>query len=105
MDVIAERHLELRSDGRVVSVIVKIGRPSPGQSGEHWVCPYEVHFGNQCKARAVHGVDSLQALQLTIATLDVELEYGANKRGGALFHYDEPFISVLESSGLEVRRP
>lgn len=104
MDVIAERHLELRVDGNAISVTVKIGHPLPGPSGEDWLCPYEVHFGDQCKAMAMHGVNSLQALQLTIATLDTELECGARKRGGTLYHYDEPFTSVLESSGLEVRR-
>ena len=55
-------------------VTVKIGRPVPGPSGVDWVCPYEVHFGDRCKSMAMHGVDSVQALQLTIATLDVELE-------------------------------
>ena len=85
-------------------VTVKIGRPVPGPSGVDWVCPYEVHFGDRCKSMAMHGVDSVQALQLTIATLDVELEYGAKKRGGTLYHYDEPFVSVLEGSGLEVKQ-
>jgi len=52
---------------------------------------------------AMHGVDSIQALQLTIATLDVELEVGAKQYAGALYHYDEPFTSTLENSGLQVR--
>jgi len=52
----------------------------------------------------MHGVDSMQALQLAIATLDVELEVGARKYAGTLYHYDEPFTSMLENSGLEVRR-
>ncbi len=53
---------------------------------------------------AMHGVDSMQALQLTMATLDVELEFGAKKHDGVLYIYDEPFTSMLENSGLEVRR-
>ena len=104
MDVIAERHLELRVDGNVVAVSVKIGLPLPGQSAEDWLCPYEIHFGDHSKSTAMHGVDSLQALQLTIAALDSELEKGARKRGGTLYYYDEPFKSVLENSGLEVRQ-
>ena len=54
---------------------------------------------------AMHGIDAMQALQLSIATLDVELEQGAKKRGGRLYHYDEPFTSMLENSGLQVRHP
>lgn len=104
MDVIAERQLELRVDGRSINAIVKIGRPTPGTLEDDWVCPYEILFGNDCKSMAMHGADSVQALQLTISTLDTELQYGARKRGGTLYHFDEPFISMLESSGLEVRK-
>ena len=46
----------------------------------------------------------MQALQLTIATLDVELERGAKVRGGTLYHYDEPFTSIVENGGLDVRK-
>jgi hypothetical protein len=104
MDVIAERQLQLRMDNGSIDVTVKIGRPELDSSGENWMCPYEIWFGDNCKSMAMHGVDSIQALQLTIATLDVELEYGARKRAGTLYHYDEPFTSILENSGLEVRK-
>ena len=103
MDVIAERRLELRVGGTTVEVLVKLGRPEP--SGEDWHCPYEIWFGNLCRNMAMHGIDAMQALQLSIATLDVELEQGAKKRGGRLYHYDEPFTSMLENSGLQVRHP
>lgn len=105
MDVIAERQLLLRKDNGSLDVTVKIGRPALDSSGENWMCPYEIWFGDNCKSMAMHGVDSIQALQLTIATLDVELEHGAKRYAGTLFHYDEPFTSMLESSGLEVRKP
>ena len=104
MDFIAERRLELRLDASAVDVTVKIGRPEAAPSEGDWPCPYEIRFGDHCKSTAMHGVDSLQALQLTIATLDTELEYAARRRGGRLYHCDEPFLSVLESSGLEVRK-
>jgi hypothetical protein len=89
MEVIAERQLVLRKGDGDIDVTVKIGRPELDSSGENL---------------AMHGVDSMQALQLTIATLDVELEVGARKHAGTLYHYDEPFTSMLENSGLEVRR-
>jgi uncharacterized protein DUF6968 len=86
-----------------IDVTVKIGRPELDASGENWKCPYEIWFGDICKTMAMHGVDSIQALQLTIATLDVELEVSAKKYAGTLYHYDEPFTSMLENSGLQVR--
>lgn len=104
MDIIAERQLVLRKGELHIEVTVKIGRPELDSSGENWKCPYEVCFGGSCKSMAMHGVDSMQALQLTMATLDVELEFGAKKHDGVLYIYDEPFTSMLENSGLEVRR-
>jgi len=43
----------------------------------------------------------MQALQLAMATLDVELEQGAKRRGGTLLYFDKPFISILENSGMQ----
>ena len=102
MDVIAERQLELRVAGESVVVSVKLGRPKLDPSGQDWICEYEVWFGGSCRSMAMHGIDAMQALQLSIATLDVELEHGARKRGGALYHYDEPFVSILEGGSLRV---
>jgi hypothetical protein len=104
MDVIADRRLELRTDKGSIDVTVKIGRPQSGPSAEDWICPYEIWVGDERRSMEMHGIDSIQALQLTIATLDVELRHSARKYAGTLFHYDEPFTSILESSGLEVRR-
>jgi len=100
LDVIAERKLVLRGDDSSVDVTVKIGKPELDESGENWKCPYEIWFGENCRAMAMHGADSMQALQLTIATLDLELEVGVKRFGGSLYHYDEPFNSILENGGL-----
>jgi len=102
MDVIAERHLELRVAGESVAVSVKLARPKMDASGENWICEYEVWFGDSCRSMAMHGVDAMQALQLSIATLDVELEHGARKRKGSLYHYDKPFVSILAGGNLRV---
>jgi hypothetical protein len=48
----------------------------------------------------MYGADSMQALQLSIATLDSELARIAQKRGGVLWHLDELFNSILEDGGL-----
>jgi hypothetical protein len=83
--------------------MIKLGRPVPNESLDSWKCEYEIQFGDATMSMAMHGGDALQALQLSIATLDVELEHGAKRRGGVLWHLDEPFTSVLEHSGLQVR--
>jgi hypothetical protein len=103
VDVIAERRMELRSSTGSVEVVIKLGRPVPDGSLDSWKCEYEIQFGDTARSMAMHGGDALQALQLSIATLDVELEHGAKRRGGVLWHLDEPFTSVLEHSGLQVR--
>jgi hypothetical protein len=102
MDVIADRYLELRTEARPIGVIVKLGRPKLDASGENWVCEYEVWFGDICRSMAMHGIDAMQALQLSIATLDVELEHGARRRKGSLYYHDEPFVSILEGGNLRV---
>jgi hypothetical protein len=52
---------------------------------------------------AIYGGDSMQALQLSIATLDMELRLGAKRRDGVLYHLDETFNSILDDSGLQVK--
>jgi hypothetical protein len=105
MDVVAERRLVLRTDNEPTEVLVKLGRPVPGDTGEDWVCPYEIWFESKCRSMAMHGIDAMQALQLSIATLDVELEVLMRNRSGQLYFLDEPFVSMLECSGLKVREP
>ncbi len=85
-----------------MEVVVRLGRPELDASGENWRCPYEVQFGDSTETMAMHGTDPLQALQLSMATLDVELEVGAGRRGGMLYYLDEPFTSILENSGLQL---
>ena len=94
--------MELRVDGGTVKVVVKLARPVPDATYNSWKCEYEVRFGEVATSMEIHGGDALQALQLSMATLDGELKRGAKKRGGVLYHLDEPFTSVLESSGLQI---
>jgi hypothetical protein len=101
LDVIAERQLVLRKDDGYIEVTVKIGKPELDETGENWKCAYEIWFGERCRVMAMHGADSMQALQLSIATIDVELEVGVRRYGGTLYHSDEPFNSILENGGLK----
>lgn len=104
MDTIAERLLELRTESGSLEVSVLVGRPEPDPRGD-WACPYEIRFGEAVQQMAMHGIDSMQALQLTLATLDVELRYVANLPKGELYHLDEPFVSILENGGLQPKKP
>ena len=83
MDTIAERVLELRTESGSFRVSVLVGRPEPDPDGD-WVCPYEIRLGESIHKIAMHGADSMQALQLTLATLDVELRYAANLPKGPI---------------------
>ena len=97
---VAERWLELRTETRVIKVIASLARPRE-VGPEEWTCELTVRFGDAVQSMTIHGVDSLQALQLAMVTLDAELQHGASKHGGKLFHLDEPFNSVLEHSGMQ----
>jgi hypothetical protein len=39
-----------------------------------------------------------------MVTLDVELQHGEKRRSGTLVYLNEPFVSVLENSGMQPRR-
>jgi len=104
MDAIAKRTLELRTATGSIEVVVALGRPEQVAEDE-WKCVWEVTYAGDTKSRPAIGGDSMQALQLAMVTLDVELEQGAKRRSGRLFHLDEPFTSVLENSGMQKKPP
>jgi hypothetical protein len=60
----------------------------------------EVWVAEECQAHETHGEDSMQALQLTLASLDVLLHHAVRGRAGTLYLYDEPFASMLEDGGI-----
>jgi hypothetical protein len=101
MEIFAERNLIMVTAQGRVEVVARLGKPVPVEPGVSWKCPYEIWFGDECKSFAMHGIDSLQALQLSISILDVELEQGAKRRGGKLEYLDRPFESVLQGSSLK----
>lgn len=102
MDTLAERQLELRSANGTMKVVAALGRPIEVRE-EEWTCSCVTVFGGETSVHEVHGGDSMQALQLAMVTLDVELFHGAKLRGGTLFRFDEPFTSILEDSGMQPR--
>jgi hypothetical protein len=103
VDAIAERRLELRSAGPTIEVVARLGRPEPHTPLNCWKCEYELALGGHARRTDIYGEDSLQALQLSMVTLDGELKLEAKARGGVLWHLDEPFTSLLEDSGLQLK--
>ena len=104
MNTVAERQLELPTESGAIAVVASLGMPRKVGSDE-WACACITRFADEMRSIDVHGGDSMQALQLAMATLDGELKRGTKRRGGTLLHFDEPFNSVLENSGMQPRTP
>ena len=102
MNAVAERRLELRTVQGTIEVIARLGSPKEVGSDE-WTCACITSFASDERSIEIHGGDSMQALQLAMVTLDVELQHGAKLRSGTLYYFDEPFISILEDSGMQRR--
>lgn len=102
MDAVAFRKLELRTEQGTVEVVAGLGIPKE-VGPEEWTCLCVTSFGTEERRIDIHGGDSMQALQLAMATLDVELQYRAKQLTGALYWFDEPFVSILENSSMEHR--
>jgi hypothetical protein len=76
-DVIAERVFE-RADGREVRAVV--GRPREVSKGE-WVCEFRVLGVGHSKVYSLKGSDSLEALQMALAIMAVQIESYQNEHG------------------------
>jgi hypothetical protein len=74
--VVAERRLELRRNGRVSPVTVRLRRPQrDALPGGNWLCLVEVEGipGRRPLLRASYGVDQMQALVLSVQLIRLEL--------------------------------
>jgi hypothetical protein len=88
--VIASREMEFRyEDGRTESFFLRVGMPYEYGDGFDWCCPYELATESDRKLFGMFGLDSLQALELTMKTLDVEIEYWEKAKNGKLFFLGE----------------
>jgi hypothetical protein len=85
-----------------IEVVARLGTPKEVGPDE-WICACITTFADEERSIEIHGGDSMQALQLAMATLDVELQHGAKRRGGTLYYFDQPFITILEDSGMQRR--
>jgi hypothetical protein len=71
-DVIAKRTLYVK--GRKEPVEVLIGRPRRGRGKEEFRCPYQIEGVGDEAVRSVPGSDAVQALQLVMQAIGVELQ-------------------------------
>ncbi|MEY9212352.1 hypothetical protein NI17_006050 [Thermobifida halotolerans] len=84
-EIVAERRLDAVSDrGERTPVVVRIGRPLPDPhslpegNGGDWCCPHQILGLGDDTVQASFGVDSLQALLLSVYALQLKLTERAN---------------------------
>ena len=94
--IIAERTLNLVGDDAVsVPCLVQVGNPVQIDD-DTWVCPYKISAGDRVQLLGMHGIDSMQALILTLKTLDVEISHMAKLFGASVDYLDGSHNSVFE---------
>jgi hypothetical protein len=82
--VIAKGELTVSGRGWSRKVTLLIGKPrkTPGQ--QEYYCPYQIRGMGTDRIKRAYGIDSFQALQLTIRALAAELEKLGRDAGGRL---------------------
>jgi hypothetical protein len=87
--VIATREMAfVFDDGRTEKAWLKVGIPFEYGEGFDWCCPYELSTESSKKLFGMFGIDAMQALQLTMKTLAVEIEFWEKSKKGK-FHFLE----------------
>ena len=96
-EVIAERSYQLkRKAKRGMRVIVRVGTPvpDPNPPGRDWACPYEIIVSGKSKTRVTFGVDSMQALELTLRILPTHLAVLARAQKGKIYRFGQPDTTI-----------
>ncbi len=94
-DVIATREMEFHTDdGKIEKAILKVGRPFEDKEVLSWCCPYELSTEKRKKVFGMHGIDPLQALNLTMKTLRTEVEYWERTQKGKFYFLGEEGAEV-----------
>jgi hypothetical protein len=84
---IATRMLDL--DGKQVTVV--IGKPEKFPEGEDYYCPYQIVGMGDGQVRYAGGIDAVQALQLALQMIGVDLYTSQDARSGRLsWHAGSP---------------
>jgi hypothetical protein len=87
--VVAERTMFfVPNTGEREAASLRVGLPV--KIDEHtWYCPYELRTDSAKKLFGMHGIDALQALELTMKTLSVEVAYWEKSKNGKFHFLDE----------------
>ena len=89
-DAIATRELEFRFNaGSSERVVVSIFSPRPAEEPEMWWCPYSITGCKIHKVMRMAGIDSVQALTLTLGVIPAELDFLAKKHDGEFLFLGE----------------
>ena len=93
--VIASREMAfVYSDGRKEKVFLKIGMPFEYGEGLDWCCPYEIGTKSSKKLFGMFGIDALQALELTMKIIGVEIEQWEKSKKGKFYFLDEEGTAI-----------
>ncbi len=94
-EVIAVREMEfISNDGNKEKAFLKIGKPFEHSKELDWCCPYELSTESDRKLFGMIGIDSLQALELTMKTLRVEIEHWEKSKNGRFYFLGEEGAEV-----------
>jgi hypothetical protein len=102
--VVAERQIEGRApDGSPFEVVVRFGapRPDPLSSNGDWQCPHQIVGLGDEAVSAAYGVDSLQALLLSVYAVRIKLA----ESGATLDWLGMPELGLTVAPALSWRRP
>jgi len=89
-EIVATRELVyISSAGRREVAKIEIGKPFPTEQGDY-VCPYRVGSKSYEHIYGPMGIDSYQALELSMKTIEAELIFWIRNRGGSFEFLGEP---------------
>lgn len=94
-DIIATRELNYISEqGAREKAIIEIGKPYKRPQEDDYFCPYTVRSISYERVSGSVGIDSFQALELTIRSMEAELTYWMRQQGGSFEFLGEPGIGL-----------
>lgn len=97
--VIATRQLEfVFNSGRKEKVLVSIGAPVQSTDPECWLCPYQIEAPSFKKLESSAGMDSVQALDLTLGGMAAVLSYLGRQHDGEFNFLSEPGHEFRQST-------
>jgi len=89
-EVIAIREMEFHADdGKIEKAVLKVGRPFEYGEGLDWCCPYELSTESRKKLFSMFGIDSLQAMDLTLKSLRTEVAHWEKSQKGKFYFLGE----------------